>query len=586
VARSLSAPRRAALEAIADTFAPGAAERGVADAFLEKFASRLPAGEQARLSALLGIFAARRFHRLPRSRRERVLLAWGRSRLPLRRAGFNALRKGLLLLAWTLPGAPWEELGYPGPRGPNPEAPPKPLSPVAPEGEPELSCDVCVVGSGAGGGAAAAVLAAAGLDVVVLEAGGYFGPQDFDGAELAGLERMYLDAGAAATADQGVAILAGSCLGGGTVVNYTTSFRTPDGVREEWGGPFATDAFTRSLDTVWERLAVNTDHNRVPAREKKARAGLERLGWHVDAMPRDVQGCDQGLVCGYYPFGCRLGAKQSSDRTWLVDAERAGARILAGTRADRIAPGPRVEAGPVTVRARAVVVACGAIHTPALLRRSGLGNRFVGRNLFLHPVVGALGYFDEAIRPWDGTMQALYSDELADLDAGYGARFETTATHPGFVAAFLPWQGGEQHRELMRGLARAAPLGVLLRDREGGEVRVRRDGTPAARYRLSAYDARHLQIGLEGAVRVLEAAGARRVVTSEPSLFSFHQMGTARMGASPESSACDWEGALWERRDVVVCDGSAFPTSSGVNPMVTISALAHMNAGALASRLA
>ena len=111
MARSLSARRRAALEAIADTFAPGAAERGVADAFLEKFASRLPDGEQARLSALLGIFAARRFHRLPRSRRERVLLAWGRSRLPLRRAGFNALRKGLLLLAWTLPGAPWEELG-------------------------------------------------------------------------------------------------------------------------------------------------------------------------------------------------------------------------------------------------------------------------------------------------------------------------------------------------------------------------------------------------------------------------------------------------------------------------------------------
>ena len=586
MARPLSARRRAALEAIADTFMPGAAERGVADAFLEKFVARLPTGEQERLSALLAVFAARRFHRLSPTRRERILRSWGRSRLPLRRTGFSALRKGLLLLAWTLPGAPWEELGYPGPPGPDPEAPPKPLSPVVPDGDLELSCDVCVVGSGAGGGAAAAVLADAGLEVVVLEAGGYFGPPDFDGAELAGLERLYLDAGAAATIDQGVAILAGSCVGGGTVVNYTTSFRTPDGVREEWGGPFATDAFGRSLDAVWERLGVNTDHNRVPAREEKARAGLERLGWHVDAMPRDVQGCDQGLVCGYCPYGCRLGAKQSSDRTWLLDAERAGARILAGTRAERIVPGPRVEAGPVTVRARAVVVACGAIHTPALMRRSGLGNRLVGRNLFLHPVVGALGFFDEEIRPWEGTMQALYSDELADLDGGYGARFETTATHPGFVAAFLPWEGADQHRELMRGLPRAAPLGVLLRDREGGEVRVRRDGTPAPRYRLSAYDAGHLRAGLEGAVRILEAAGARRIVTSEPSLFSFHQMGTARMGGTPESSACDWEGALWENRDVVVCDGSGFPTASGVNPMVTISALAHMNAGALASRLA
>ncbi len=455
-----------------------------------------------------------------------------------------------------------------------------------PDRELELACDVCVVGSGAGGGAAAAVLAAAGLDVVVLEAGRYFGPRDFDGSELEALGRLYLDGGAAATVDQGIAILGGACLGGGTVVNYTTSFRTPDEVREEWGGPFTTDAFTRSLDAVWERLGVNTEHNRVPAREEKLRAGLERLGWHVAAMPRDVRGCDQGRVCGYCPYGCRLGAKQSSDRTWLVDAEQGGARILAGTRAERIAPGPRVEAGLVTVRARAIVVACGAIHTPALLRRSGLGNRFVGSNLFLHPVGGALGFFDEEIRPWEGTMQALYSDELADLDAGYGVRYETTATHPGFVAAFLPWTGAEAHRELMRDLPRAAPLGVLLRDRDGGRVRVRRDGTPAVHYRLSSYDARHLRSGIQGAVRILEEAGARRIVTSGASLYSFHQLGTARMGGTSETSACDREGRLWDAPDVVVCDGSAFPSASGVNPMVTISALAHMNARALASRLA
>jgi choline dehydrogenase-like flavoprotein len=137
----------------------------------------------------------------------------------------------------------------------------------------------------------------------------------------------------------------------------------------------------------------------------------------------------------------------------------------------------------------------------------------------------------------------------------------------------------------MDGLAHAAPLGVLLRDRDGGRVRVRRDGTPAVHYRLSEYDARHLRTGINGAVKILEAAGARRVVTSGPSLYSFHQMGTGRMGASSETSACDWEGRLRGSPDIVVCDGSAFPTASGVNPMITISALAHMNATALASRL-
>jgi long-chain-alcohol oxidase len=572
-----------ALDAIADTFAPGAAAQGVPDAFLERLVARLPRSEQARLSALLGLFGARGFHRLSRKRREQVLLAWGSSRIPLRRTGFHALRKGVLLLAWTLPGAAWDELGYPGPLGRDPAAPEKPLTPVEAKGE--LACDVCVVGSGAGGGAAAAVLAGAGLDVVVLEAGRYFGPPDFDGAELAALERMYLDGGTASSADQAVGILAGSCLGGGTVVNYTTSFRTPDDVREEWGGPFATDAFTRSLDAVWERLGANAEHNRVPAREEKVRVGLERLGWHVDAMPRDVCGCEQGRICGYCPFGCRLGAKQSSDRTWLVDAERAGARILVGTRARRIARGPVVEAGPVTIRARGVAVACGAINTPALLLRSGLGNSFVGRNLYLHPVGGAIGYFDEEIRPWEGTMQALYSNELADLDSGFGVRFETTAVHPGFAAAFLPWEGAQAHRELMLGLPRAAPLGALLRDRDGGRVKVRRDGSPLVQYGLSHYDRQHLRAGIDGAVRILEAAGAGRVATSGESVYSFHQMGTARMGASPEVSACDWEGRLWERPEVVVCDGSAFPSASGVNPMISISAVAHLNASALASRL-
>ena len=116
-----------ALDAIADTFAPGSAAQGVPDAFLERLVARLPRSEQARLSALLSLFAARGFHRLPRARRERILRAWGSSRISLRRTGFHALRKGVLLLAWTLPGAAWDELGYPGPPGPDPEAPAKPL---------------------------------------------------------------------------------------------------------------------------------------------------------------------------------------------------------------------------------------------------------------------------------------------------------------------------------------------------------------------------------------------------------------------------------------------------------------------------
>ena len=124
----------------------------------------------------------------------------------------------------------------------------------------------------------------------------------------------------------------GSCLGGGTTVNYTTSFRTPDDVREEWashGVPaFATDEYGASLDAVCERLGVNQEHNRESAREQVLHRGLSDLGWHVDSMPRNVRGCDQGENCGYCGFGCRLGAKQSTVKTWLADAHAAGTRIL------------------------------------------------------------------------------------------------------------------------------------------------------------------------------------------------------------------------------------------------------------------
>src|SRR5262249_37412093 len=161
---------------------------------------------------------------------------------------------------------------------------------------------------------------------------------------------------------------------------------------------------------------------------------------------RNVVGCEQGVICGTCGLGCQLGAKRSAVRTWLADAQAHGARILVRTRAGRVV----IDDGKVTgvdtrthegnevhVRARAVVVAGGALQTPALLRRSGVSNDHIGRHLRLHPVTAVFGVFDEELRPWEGTMQALYSDELRDLHDGYGVKFETAPVHPGLAAGFL-----------------------------------------------------------------------------------------------------------------------------------------------------
>ena len=648
---NLSARQRRALEAICNTFAPSgdgwpsASEIGVPDAIARGLEFVPRNSVRAQFLQLLDFWDSRfhslfttgrfaHFSSLTPEAREWALLSWADSGIKRRRAAFQALRKAIGLLYVTLPAADGsrspvaDKLGYPGPLGTQRPNAPRPLRAVVPGTDLDLSCDVCVIGSGAGGATAAAVLSKAGCDVIVLEAGSYFDDADFDGDALRGFERLYTERGNAATWDRSVNLLAGECLGGGTVVNYCTSFRTPDEVRAEWAGAgipwFTQDEYTRSLDAVCARLSVNLEHNSVSAREQVLQRGLQSLGWHCAAMPRNVVACEQGKICGYCGFGCTIGAKQSAVKTWLADAQDAGARFYVETRAERVRLHGRIAVGVeartwsdhrVTVRCQRVVAACGAIHTPALLLRSGLRNEHIGRHLHLHPVSNVSGIFPEEIRPWEGTMQAVYSDQFRFLSGNYGVKLETTALQPAIEAAVLPWRDAQHYRSLLEKLPQTVGIGALVRDREGGRVTVDREGHPISHYSLSPFDRKHLRHGFIAAACILEAAAAKLIFSPhakwcayEPghrgslgsfiqdmdsagwdaaqlALFSFHIMGTTRMGGSPKTSAANPEGQTWEVSNLYVMDGSLFPSASGVNPMISIEAIAHHNASALASRL-
>ncbi len=646
----LTPRQKHALESICETFLPraegwpSAVDMGVPEALAKALDFNPRTHGRAQFLNLLDMWDSKlhafllaghyeKFSSLEAPVREKILRSWANSRLAKRRAAFQGLRKAIGFLYVMLRdchggSAVWEKIKYPGPLGVQKPLAKRGLTVILPDNELTLTCDVCVIGSGAGGGVAAAVLAGARKDVVVLEAGDYYDDADFDGAELGGFQRLYLEGGFAGTKDHNVGILAGECLGGGTVVNYCTSFRTPDEIRQEWaeaGAPWIAGAeHTRSLDAVCERLQVNREQNHVSAREQVLERGLKALGWHVDAMPRNVTNCDQGKICGYCGYGCAIGAKQSSVKTWLADAQAKGARIVVGTRAERV----RIEGGAargveaiskgghaVRVKCKAVVVACGAIHTAALLLRSGLGNEHIGRHLHLHPVSNVCGIFEEEIRPWEGTMQAIYSDELRNMTGNYGVKFETTALQPVIAMAPLPWRDPGQFRGLMEKFANTSAIGVLLRDRSGGRVRIDSEGNPVSSYSLSKFDRTHLRRGFLGAAQILEAAGAKLIYSPhakfcsyEPgkrgslesleidmdragwgdgqvSLFSFHIMGTARLGDSPKNSATNPDGETWEARNLYVMDGASFPSASGVNPMISIEAIAHRNAQALAARL-
>jgi long-chain-alcohol oxidase len=557
---------------------------------------------------------------------EAVLQRWLSSRVATQRRLASSLTAISLAAVYSYPGPEWERIGYPGPTDQAPVELEK-LEVAELGADSVLDCDVVVVGSGAGGGCAAAVLAEAGLDVVVLEKGAYFSENDFHHVEAGSLRDMYLYGMTLATRDLGVRIIAGSVLGGGTVVNYTTSFRAPDFVLEEWARESGIDGFRdgelkESYDSVSERLGVNTDSSAAGRRDEVMEDGLKRLGWHVDMLPRAVRGCSQDEACGYCGFGCRIGAKQSTMRTYLHDAQRSGARIITGVDVRRVlisdgrAVGVEGRRGTkrITVNARSVVAAGGAIESPALLLRSGLGGE-VGRNLHLHPGTAAMGIFDDDVNIWEGTLQARYSAEFRHWDGGYGPIFETVPVHPGAGAVVVPWLSADHHRDRMAGFGNIGFVAVLPRDRSGGRVRIGRDGSPLVEYRLQSDDDRRVAEGVAQAGRVMEAAGAREVYSMHPSfvsyrtgssgayerwadevrrlgyargrstMFSYHQMSTCRMGTDPSRSAVDADNQTHEVKDLYVMDASAFPTASGVNPMLSVYAIAHRAAHRLAKRL-
>jgi long-chain-alcohol oxidase len=559
---------------------------------------------------------------------EAVVRRWAGGRLPLQRRLAAAVGPVALLAAYAWPGPARDATGYPGPLGPAPDLPRR-LEPLRPQGEEELACDVVVVGSGAGGGVVAAGLARAGLDVVVLEKGGYAAERDFTHQEGDAYRELYLYAMTLTTDDLGCRIIAGSTLGGGTVVNYSTSFVTPPAVLAEWAEVSGVEAFASGEvaaagAAVAARVGVTEGQSRPGVRDQLLERGLARLGWHAGPLPRNVRGCPQDAGCGWCGFGCRVGAKQSTLVTYLEEAAAAGARLVVGADARRVltaggrAAGVEARTGGghrLVVRARAVVAAAGAIETPALLLRSGLGGQ-VGRHLRLHPGTAAMGVFDEPVRWWEGTLQARWSAQLRERLGPYAPIFETVPVHPGTAAVALPWRSAAEHRALMERSANLSLIGVLCRDSGAGRVRVDRDGSPRVRWRLAPADEARMAEGLAAAGEVLAAAGASEVFSvhrqrfafrpgdpgaqrawaeatrragfggGRATLASYHQMGSCRMGTDPASSAVGPDHQTHELPGLYVADASLFPTASGVNPMLSVMALAHRAAGLLAARLA
>jgi choline dehydrogenase-like flavoprotein len=646
----LSDSQRAILTAICDTVVPSvsrdrdpeglwarkASDLGV-DLGAAQLISEIPDPElRGGLLQLIDALGAQGITRAPSQESKEQILRNTALSDPRAAAGVGALIGMTLFLHYGAPDPQtgmnpnWETFHYPGPISAPPNVD-KPLEVHEPQGSEEtLEADVCIVGSGSGGSVVAAVLAASGLDVVVLEAAGYYNEADFDQLELPAYQRMYWRGGPTPTADGNVSLVAGTTLGGGTTINWTNCLRTRPWVREQWAREHGLEGvdgpeFDRHLDAVLERIGANAHCSDLNGTQQRLREGTESLGWSFETIERNADR-DRYTpeMAGYLGFGDQSGSKQSADRTWLTDAQQHGARFLTFTRATRVlsdggratgveavSQSPDGRGAQVTVKAPRVVVACGSLESPALLLRSGMGGPAVGQNLRLHPASVVGGAYGTDLRAWWGPPQAALCDQFADTGEGYGFLIETAQYAPGLIGSATPWISGADHKQRIEEFRFTANFVGLTRDRGSGRVMVDANGEAVPTYSVAdPVDLENLRNGIEAQIRLHEAAGAHQIgplAEGAPTwrrgddldafvaavkripfraggykLFSAHQMGSCRMGTDPQTSVAGPFGELHDTKGVWVGDGSAFPTSSGTNPMVSIMALAHRTAEAIA----
>ena len=479
-----------------------------------------------------------------------------------------------------------------------------------------LNADICIIGSGAGGAIAASKLAN-NHSIIMLEKGPFVTRESFTQDESPSLKKLYQVQGALTTNDASVRILQGRCLGGSTTINWMSSFRTPEPVLNQWVEEFGLEEFqAKSMDShfsaVEKRLNV---HKTLPKEQNPQNSiildGCKKLGIHADFIPNNSKDC---IGCGHCGVGCYYDAKQDMRLTYLKDALATNnLTIYTGTEAEKIQYNSKNEqittgitlgkeygipSKIVKIKSKRLIVSGSAIWTPVVFQKSKLTkNKTLGKYLSIHPVTMAFGTFDRLIDGAYGIPQSAYSHEYINMNGnGYGFWLEVPPVQPMLAGVNYPGFGKKRY-ELMKNLRNSGVLLILVRDganhKSNGEVKWGR-GRLNIKYRLCKEDKYHLLKGLDNALEVLFAAGAKETFTMHSetitlespqdipklqklkngpnhlSLFSAHPLGTARMGTDPKKSVVGPTMEMHDYPGIYIADGSTIPTALGVNPMVTI----------------
>jgi choline dehydrogenase-like flavoprotein len=495
----------------------------------------------------------------------------------------------------------------------------------------DVGCDVVIVGSGAGGAVAAALLAEAGHRVIVLEEGPYVRPDEYQKwTPSESVRRLFREAGLLTAFGAGqtpiISLTLGRAVGGSSLLTGGVCFRIPGEVHGRWVRDLGlTDLSERALEPAYEEVERRMRVREVPAAMRsrstnKFVEGAARLGISMKPIRRNTGSeCEGNGRCN---FTCPAGAKQSVDVSYLPSATAHGARIVADALVARVlvengrAAGVEGhllggKAGATShrfrVRAPVVIAACGTIHTPLLLFRTGLGGRSgeLGNHLTLHPAARVVARFDDVLNGWDGALQSVYSD---DFDAE-GIKLVGVYTAPNILGAGMPGVGPAL-RKRVRALPYCGVFGAMIHDDGGGTVRPGLGREPLLWYAMAPRDLARLRRSITLLSQMALAAGAREVLTSiigaapvttmeqaralehapldarRIECMAFHPLGSARVSNDPRRGVVDQNGEAFELPGLFVMDGSILPTSIGVNSQVPIMSMAARLAWRLAERMA
>lgn len=488
-----------------------------------------------------------------------------------------------------------------------------------------LECEVVIVGTGAGGAAMAYELASRGRAVLLLEEGDYHRRSSFRGRPSQAFRELYREqAMTVALGNINVPIWSGRAVGGSTVINSGTCYRAPERTFRRWreeGLPsvFSSEGLAPYYERVERMLEVGPAHPlHLGAIAGIIARGADHLGLSHHALVRNAPGCDgQGVCC----YGCPTGAKRSTDVSYIPEALKLGASLVTGAHVEQViiergramgvtaVVGPRTKGAPpskLTVRAEAVVVAGGALMTPLLLERSRACRTggMLGKNLSIHPASKVLALFDERVDQHKGIPQSYTIDHYTEE----GLLFEGGSLPLDVAALSVSWTG-RRFTEMMEKYPYLATFGFMIQDTSRGEVRRGVGGAPLITYRLNEPDTRLMQRGVELLSEVFQRAGARRVLPlvaghdevstaadlerlraarlrpGDLEVTAFHPLGTCRIGVNPSTSCVGPDHEAHDVAGLYVADGSALPTSLGVNPQMTIMATALRAAEIIDSRL-